>query len=698
MSMDWRAGTDIGGTFTDIAYIDDDGFLFTEKVPSTPENYGAGVVSGLTDLAVKQRLEMAALSEMAHGCTVATNAILEAKGAKTALLTTEGFRDVLELRRIRVPRLYDPLYVKPEPLAPRNLRFEVRERLDAEGAVVEPLDEAGVRAAAEAIKRAGAEAVAVCFLHSYRNPAHERRAGEILREMLPDAFVTLSVDILPQIREYERTSTTVVNAYVGPPVGRYVAGMADALAQAGSDADIMIMQSSGGTVGKDSVIEKPAQIIECGPAAGVVGAAYLCEKLGIDSAITFDMGGTTAKGSLIDNGELIFAENYEVGASMSTAGTIAGGAGYALSLPVIDISEVGAGGGSIVHLDKAGAIKIGPESAGAAPGPACYGMGGTAPTVTDANVVIGYLNPGSLAGGTVPIDAGLSRVAIERVVADPLGLDLMRAAYGVHEVASATMVRAIKAVTTYRGRDPRDFAMIAFGGNGGVHGAGMARSLQVRRVVVPPAAGVFSAVGLLLAKRSVTVLGALSATLGALDAGQIDPLRERLEAEAARLLNLAPERAEFGYLLDMRYVGQAFELSIPFDLAAVSAATAPALRRAFDDEHERRFGHKFDAENEVEIVAVRVAATDSGSQAPARVRFDAAARPPASRDVYFGDAFGVLPTPVIGRGDLDATPRRGPFIVEEYEGTTVVPPDAQAFRDGLDNIVIDLDTERRGPS
>lgn len=689
--MDWRAGTDIGGTFTDIAYIDHEGFLFTEKVPSTPDNYGRGVVGGLGALAEKQSLDPGGLAEMAHGCTVATNAILEGKGAKTALLTTAGFRDVLELRRIRVPRLYEPLYTKPSPLSPRNLRFEIQERVAADGSVVTPLDEEDVKRAAEKIRASRAEAIAVCFLHSYRNPEHERRTGELLRQLLPEMFISLSVDVLPQIREYERTSTTVINAYVGPPVRRYVEGMIGDLSRSGMNADIMIMQSSGGTVGSASVLEKPAQIIECGPAAGVVGAAYLCEKLGISSAITFDMGGTTAKGSLIEANQMIYAENYEVGASMSTAGTIAGGAGYALSLPVIDISEVGAGGGSIVSIDRAGAIKIGPESAGAVPGPACYNAGGTLPTVTDANVVIGFLNQTGLAGGSVPIDAELSTRAIDQVVASPLGLDPVKAAYGVHEVANATMVRALKAVTTYRGRDPRDFSIIAFGGNGGVHGAGMARSLEVRRVIVPPAAGVFSAVGLLVAKRSVSVVGAFATTLTRMDGDAASPVRAALETQAMGLLNLQPSEAMFEYALDMRYTGQAFELSIPVPGGEISPAAANALRAAFEEEHERRFGHSFDESNDVEIVALRVTASARDNHTPPRIRAQKVAPREEVRRVYFGETFGFIETPVISRGDLTSAARKGPLIVEEYEGTTVVPPDATAQLDSLDNIVIELE-------
>ena len=690
--MNWRVASDIGGTFTDIAHIGSGGMLTTAKVPSTPPHYGRGVVSGVSTLAQGAGLAMSKLVEMAHGCTVATNAILEGKGARTALLTTAGFRDILELRRIRVPRLYEPLYVKPLPLSLRNLRYEAHERVGADGLVLTPLNEDDVCEAAKSMRRSGVEAVAVCFLHSYLNPGHERRAGEILCELLPDAFVTLSVDVLPQIREYERTSTTVVNAYVGPPVRRYLEGMEADLKAAGCQARVSVMQSSGGAIDAAAVKETPAQIVECGPAAGVVGAAHLARMLGIGNAITFDMGGTTAKGSMIENGAVIFAEDYEVGSSMSTTGVIAGGGGYALKLPVIDISEVGAGGGSIVRIDRAGAIKVGPDSAGADPGPACYKAGGTEPTVTDANVVLGYLNQSGLAGGTVPIDAALSYDALARVVADPLGLAPHAAAYGVHQVANATMVRAIKAVTTYRGRDPRDFCMFAFGGNGGVHGVGIARSLEIRRVIVPPAAGVFSAVGLLLAERAVTVAAACPGRLDDLPAEAADRTYTGLRRQAEHLLALEPGAAACSRQVEMRYVGQAFELTVNLGAERFAEASRSELRTRFDAEHRRRFGHAFDESEPVEIVALKLKAADPSHNTPATL---SVALTPSKgevfRDVWFGDAHGLVRTPVIGRGDLGTRPRRGPMIVEEYEGTTMVPPDASAHRDALDNIVVDLE-------
>ncbi len=691
--MGWRLGSDIGGTFTDVAFIAEDGTLSTAKVPSTPPNYGRGVVDGVSRLADGVSLALSNLSEMVHGCTVATNAILEGKGARTALLTTGGFRDVLELRRIRVPRLYEPLYVKPAPLSPRDLRFEVTERVDASGKVVAGLDTSRVREIAREMAAAGVEAVAICFLHSYANPSHERMAGKILREELPDAFVTLSVDTLPQMREYERTSTTVVNAYVGPPVKSYLDGMEADLRDAGCDARVSMMQSSGGVVDAEAVKEKPAQIVECGPAAGVVGAAWLARSLGIENIITFDMGGTTAKGSMIENGGLIYAEDYEVGDSMSTAGAIAGGGGYSLRLPVIDISEVGAGGGSYVWLDRAGAIKVGPESAGAVPGPVCYNSGGTKPTVTDANVTLGYLNQSSLAGGSVPIDASLSRAALKETVADPMNLDLLDAAHGVHEVANATMVRAIKAVTTYRGRDPREFALVAFGGNGGVHGVGIARSLDIRKVIVPPAAGVFSAVGLLLADKSVSVLRAFAAPLDNLDPAAADEVYDRLRFEANRLLDIDSNKAAYQLHVELRYVGQAFELTVDLGADRFQDVDLNDLRKRFDSEYEQRFGHTFGSSETVEVVSLKLTATDTTQKRATKLEIPVDAPPDTVRDVWFGPNFGLIPTRVIGRRALTEAGEQGPLIIEEYEGTTVVPPDARVSIDSNSNIIVDLEAK-----
>ena len=710
-----RAAADIGGTFTDVAVLTPAGRLATRKLPSTPENYADAVIAGVRDLLEELGSPLVALEELLHGCTVATNAILEGKGAPTALLTTRGFRDVLELRRVRVPNLYEPLYERPPPLVPRQLRFEIDERIGPRGEVLRPLEEARVRAAAERIRTAGIEAVAVCYLHSYANPAHERRTGAILREMLPGAFVSLSVDVLPQKLEYERTSTTVINAYVGPPVKHYVQSMVSQVQDAGIGGRLMVMQSSGGILDADAVAQNPARIVECGPAAGVVGALHFAARAGFDNAITLDMGGTTAKASLIEQGRVTFADEYEVGGGMSSRSALMGGGGYALKLPVIDISEVGAGGGSIAWLDKAGSLKVGPQSAGAVPGPACYDTGNDEPTVTDANVVLGYLNPESLAGGTVPIRFDRAREAIAARLASPLRRDVVETAFGVHTVANANMMKAVKAVTTYRGRDPRDFTLIAFGGSGGVHAVDLARVLQVRRVVLPVAAGVFSALGLLFSNLE------MNETVPFLHLAEDAPLdeAERRYADLAERISavVGEPRKEitFARQADVRFAGQAYELTVPFGEprnggaatgrggvegngsgpeaggSGLDAQSVVNLCKRFEAEHLARYGHAFSGEFPVEIVNLRLV----GSRRPAGVvepaPFDPASRlgPDARRVVHFGPATGFVDTPVIGRGRLEPEPRSGPLIIEEYEGTCVVPPDCTARLDALGNVIIE---------
>src|SRR5882724_6364056 len=551
-----RVAADVGGTFTDIACLSEDGELSTCKIPSTPQDYARAVIEGIQTLT--RNLGSDDLEEVLHASTVATNAILEGKGAKTALVTTEGFRDVLELRRIRVPRLYEPLYEKPAPLAPRRLRYEIKERLDGRGGVVEPLDETQVRALAVVLRDAGVEAIAISLLHAYANPVHEQRIAELLRAALPGCFISVSSEVLPEIREYERTSTTVVNAYIGPVMSRYLHSLRERLKANGVRGRLLMMQSSGGTMDVSQVLARPATVVESGPAAGVVGAAHLGARAGYENLITFDMGGTTAKASLIEAGQVLATDEYEVGGGISLSSRLAKGGGYALKLPVIDVSEVGAGGGSIVRIDAGGALKVGPDSAGAVPGPVCYAKGGTEPTITDASVVLGYLNPQALAGGTVPIQRDLSRVALEKI---SLKMNLLEAAHGIHRLANSTMMRAVKAVSTYRGRDPRDFTLFAFGGNGGVHAAALAFELQMRRVIVPPAAGVFSAVGLLCADletvRSAAFLRPLNAE------SMVEASRHYLALEQQAIAELGVnEGVTVRWRAELRYAGQGFELSV----------------------------------------------------------------------------------------------------------------------------------------
>jgi len=692
--MNWQVASDVGGTFTDIAHVDHDGVLHTAKVPSQPDNYGSGVANGISTLAELCDYKVDELAEVMHGCTVATNAILEGKGARTALITTKGFKDILELRRIRVPRLYEPLYVKPTPLCPRDLRFEVTERVAASGEIIEELSIADVEAIIHQLKQRDIEAIAVCLLHSYANDTHERMVGETLQRALPNVFVSLSVDVLPQIREYERTSTTVVNSYVGPPVKKYLDGLDEELSKRDCRAPVYVMQSSGGQLHSDAVKKIPAQIVECGPAAGVIAAQYMAKRLEEPNVITFDMGGTTAKASMIENGRLTYSEDYEVGASMSNSGTIAGGGGYSLRLPVINIAEVGAGGGSIVSIDKAGALKIGPESAGASPGPACYGVQDEFVTVTDANVLLGYLNPHYLAGGTVKIDRDLSyRCLIDKVM-KRLGLSSVEeVAYGIHTLANEKMVKAIKAVTTYRGRDPRDFSMIAFGGNGGIHGVGIARSLGMKRVIVPVCAGVFSAVGLAVAERKVTVATAYLMPLREAREEQVNTLYAELHEKGAKLLHRTIKETTCFMQLDLRAKGQAFEITVDLGHSTFSTRFVQEVVDRFIQEYEIRYCHKPESSAEIEVVALRMTVSDATYSPPDSIRMKTSESGlPSRRNVYFGGGQSIE-TPVVNRAYVQGKTIPGPLIIEEYEGTTIIPPDANVSLDDIGNIVIDLDAK-----
>jgi N-methylhydantoinase A len=692
MNSKLKIAADIGGTFTDITLVMPDGSVATEKVPSTPDDYSRAISSGMSSLLEAHGYEAEDVGEVLHGCTVATNTILEGRGAKTALITTRGFRDVLELRRIRVPRLYEPLYVKPEPLAPRELRFEVSERIAADGSVVEALCEQDVADVIVVLKERGVEAIAICCLHSYMNAAHEERIGELVKEAMPEAFVTLSCELLPEIREYERCSTAVINSYVGPPVAKYIKNLNTNLKKAGISGRLLVMQSTGGILDAESVIKMPARIVECGPAAGVIGAAFQSASSGYKDVITFDMGGTTAKAAMIEGGSLVRTDEYEVGGGISLSSRLVKGGGYALKLPVIDISEVGAGGGSLVWFDRAGALKVGPKSAGAVPGPACYGAGNGQPTVTDANVVLGYINPKALPG--VPIKADLAQIAISANVARRMKSSEADGAWAVYVVAAANMMRAVKAVSTYRGRDPRDCVLMAFGGNGGVFAVELARQLQMKRVLIPPAAGVFSALGLVVAPIEFSQTRAFLKPINEVMPADISNSVQHTELDVARVLGVDRTALRIRRAAAMRYVGQAFELQVPLPSGEISQQVIDALPDVFEHEHEQTYGHRLGGGDGVEIVALEVTGTLGVQQKPGSLRVRPRALPGSggTRVAYFGPERGTHEVRILSRSDLSDEPLKGPFIIEEYEGTTVVPPDAAASLDGASNIVIDLNS------
>ncbi|MED5301092.1 MAG: hydantoinase/oxoprolinase family protein [Pseudomonadota bacterium] len=685
-----RVAADIGGTFTDIAAVTEDGELLTWKLPSTPPNFADAVSTGIEALFRKHSIKLSEIDEVLHGCTVATNAILEQKGAKTALITTKGFRDVLEIQRVRVPKLYDPLYEKPSPLVPRNLRFEVDERLDANGRVIRELDLDQLNDVIEKLKKEDIEAIAVCFLHSFVNPTHEEMVETIIKKEFPECFVSISSQILPQKREYERTSTTVINSYVGPPVSRYLFALIQKLKLSNLTNRLTVMQSSGGVLDAESCLQKPAHIVECGPAAGVVGAEYIAKRSGFDNVITLDMGGTTAKASIIEGGKYTLADEYEVGGGMSSSSALVGKGGYALKLPVIDIAEVGAGGGSIAWLDGVGSLKIGPESAGALPGPACYGLGGERPTVTDANLVLGYLNPKGLAAGTVLIDKTISESAIKKEIAEPMGLGLMETAYGIHSVANASMMRAVRAVTTYKGRDPRDFILFAFGGAGGLHAVELAKTLKIKKVLVPKAGGVFSALGLLYSNLEASETAPLLSLLAEVPIQAAEQLFLQMQKKITKTIGGDAEKITFKRFADLRFQGQAYELNIPFQNSFLNEEELKRLASSFEEKHLTRYGHAFSGEFPIELVNLRLMGIKSTLMPELTHAAKESKCEVCSRKVYFGPNIGLVKSRVVSRDGLEHNAIEGPLIIEDYDGTVVVPPDCKAYLDDIGNIIIEI--------
>lgn len=668
-----RIGVDVGGTFTDIILHAPDGRTRVRKVLSTPPAYDIAVVEAVSALAV----DAAAVDAVVHGTTVATNAVLEHRGAATALLTTRGFRDVLELRRLRIPHMYDTFWRKPPPLVRRRLRFEVDERVGADGTVLRPLDEDVVRSIAAELLTEGIESVAVCFLHAYRFPAHEQRVGAILAEEAPDLVVSLSSEILREQREYERTATTVVNAYVRPLMGRYVGAIRNGLDAAGLTAPLTLMQSSGGVMTAEDAVVRPVLALESGPAAGVVAALGIAERLGIANAIAFDMGGTTAKASLIEDGAVSRAREYEVGGSLSAGSRLMRGSGELLRIPTIDIAEVGAGGGSIAWLDPAGGLRVGPRSAGAAPGPACYGRGGLEPTVTDANVVLGFMPSGQVADGQITVRRELAEAAVDRV-ARPLGLSVLEAADGIHRIANARMTRALRSVSSEKGRDPRDFAIIAYGGSGPVHAGGLAEDLGVTTILVPAVAGLFSAVGLLFARPEFHEVRPCHLDVDAVDPAAVTALFAEMEE---LLSGIFAEGGEPVWVrtADLRYGGQSWEIEVELPPGPVDRKRLAALRATFEDEHEVLYGVRGQPGSPVLLRALRLAAL---GPSPTTAAFDLADVPAphrdATRSMWLGGA--TADVPVRSRSAIGADRVDGPLLVDEYDTTVVVPPGWTARR------------------
>ena len=689
-----RVAADVGGTFTDLVVIDAGGAVRRHKVLSTPPDFDVSVLEGIGAMASDGRVDVAAVGAVNHGTTVATNAILERRGARTALVTTKGFRDVLELRRIRAPQIYDLFFVKPPTIVERHLRFEVDERMAADGTVLAPVREDDLRDIVSALTRMEVESVGVCLLHSYAHPAHEQEVGRYLRAHLPtEVTVSLSCEVLAQRREYERSATTAVNAYVRPVMRRYLDRLREGLSRQGIDAPLLIMQSAGGLTTAENAAARPVFSLESGPAAGVLASAWSAESAGHSNVISFDMGGTTAKAAMIEQGRVPYSREYEVGSTVSAGNRLVGGGGDLILAPSIDIAEVGAGGGSIAYLDAAGGLQVGPRSAGAVPGPACYQRGGVKATVTDANVILGYIRPAPLADGDVVIDRDAACAAVEREIAKPLDMPLSEAALGIHRIANAQMLRALREVSTHRGRDPRQFTLVAFGGSGPVHAAGLARDLGVQRVIVPPMPGVFSAVGLLvcgiehhevrscrLAKEGLT-----PEAIGA----HVRIMRDRLESQfTAQSLPL--DRIEFLVSLDLQYVGQTSQLRVDVEEPLDEAVIARAVDQ-FETEHERLYGYRAAEGTGVEALAVRLIGRVPAPGTQILSGDDGLTKQTVggSRCADFGAPWGEIETTVSMRRALgDGV--EGPLLIDEYDTTIVIPPDFTAATDSSGNVVMTL--------
>lgn len=679
----YRLGFDIGGTFTDYVLLDpESGAIIVHKALTDAVDPARGAATGLQVLLDRAGISGKALDIAIHATTLITNALIERKGARTALVTTQGFRDALEIGTELRYDIYDLRAPRPEPLVPRDLRFEVAERMDRDGRVVTPLDADEVRALATRLQATGAEAVAVVLMHAYREPAHEQRIGALLAEALPDIAISLSSKVSPEIREYERTSTTVANAYTQPITRRYVGRLADFVAGAGCARPLHIMVSSGGIVAAESVVDHPIRMLESGPAAGVLAAVHDGRRLGLPDLISFDMGGTTAKIALIKDGVPARATSFEAG----RAARFKRGSGLPIRLPVIELIEIGAGGGSIARIDQLGLLQVGPDSAGSMPGPACYGRGGVMPTVTDANLVLGYLDPGYFLGGTMRLDAEAARAALASQFA-PIGKDAETAAQGVFEVVNNAMIAAARVHVAERCEDPRRFHLYAFGGAGPAHAYELARALGMKGVVVPAAAGAGSAMGLVVSPVSFELARSHPVVLDEASWHDIHAVFAAMAEEAAPVLAAAGLGREdpgvrLGYAMDLRHVGQGHELTVTLPAQPLEAMTPAAIRTGFFAAHRARFGHAHPG-LAVELMTCRLSVTGPeplGTSTGGRPSAPGTpgAVPKASRRVYFTELRGWRETPVYERAHLQAgTAFPGPAVIEEAECTTIAGPSAQ---------------------
>ena len=683
--MPYRVGFDVGGTFTDFVLQSPSGELSTGKRLTTYPDPSEACLAGLDALLAQGGVPWSDVAQAVHGTTLGSNVVIERKARGVGLLTTRGFRDVLIIGREKRYQVYDLQIEKPASLIPRRLIGEVTERVLADGTVRTPLEEADARRSIRALAARGVTTLAVCLLHAYLNPAHERRLAALVAEEAPHVTVTLSHEVSPTFREYERTSTTVVNAYVMSIVREYLRGLATAMGRRGYRGRLFVMQSSGGIATAEAMQRYPVRMIESGPAAGALMAAVYGELTGHRELIAFDMGGTTAKLALIENGRPATTTAFELHRVNNAPGS-----GLPMNIQAIDLVEIGAGGGSIAQA-RLGVIAVGPESAASTPGPVCYGRGGMDPTVTDADVVLGYINPDYFAGGSIKLQAGAAARAIEERVARPLGLSLEDAAWGIHAIVNTNMELATRVVSIERGRDPRDLTLVAFGGSGPVHGCRLAQALGIPRIVLPASAGVTAAIGLLAAEVRFDVARTYVRRLDAVDGAALDAMYDEMSAQAIAVVQ---ESAVAGDVMvarsaDARYVGQGYEVTVPIPRGRLDAAALARVQASFHEVYAARYGYANPAEP-VEVVTWKLSAV-GGSPRIALAKSGASSadvRRKATRRAYFPEARGYTDTPVYDRYELAAgTSLTGPAIVEERESTTVLPPRVTATVDEYANLI-----------
>ena len=678
----YRIGIDVGGTFTDVTLLNSEtGRYYTYKLSSTLQDQSLAIANGTKETLELYGVPVSEIEYFGHGTTVATNMIIERKGAKTALITTKGFRDLLEIGRQTRPSLYNIMEDKPETLVKRSLRKEISERVTAKGDILRDVDRDEVRAVLKELKEQGVESIAVCFLFSFLNSRNEKIVEDCIKEVWPEAYYSVSSTILPEFREFERLSTTVINSYLGPRMKMYIHNLRQRIKEVGVTVEPYITQSNGGVMSISSTIQTPVQTALSGPSAGVMGAVYIAEAAGFKDIITYDMGGTSTDVSLVKDGIAEYTTKRKV-------------CGLPSGVPMIDVHAVGAGGGSIAQIDNAGALKVGPESAGANPGPAAYGLGNENPVVTDANLVLGRINPHYVLGGRLKIDAELSKKAVKAKIADPMGIGTEEAALGIVKVVNSNMARAIRVITVEKGHNPSDFTLVAYGGAGPLHAVHLAQEMGIRTVLIPPAPGALCALGLLTADIKKSYVRTAIASYDEMTPEQINAVMSSLRDEGSAWLDsekVPSERRKFHGIAEMRYVGQNYELQVEIPTENITASDIEKMKQDFFVAHEKNYGY-YNPNAPVQFVNFRCEATGivkKPNLAELETTLDDPSKAEIGRRIVHFEESGAVDCPVYDRAKFGMAERvNGPCIIEQMDSTTVVPPNTWFSIDKFGNLII----------